>query len=48
MRKIVLKLLTQDTSNQDGIALKRMKAALSAQYLKKSDRTLNFDEIALG
>ncbi|WP_238583444.1 hypothetical protein, partial [Legionella israelensis] len=34
-RKIVLKLLTQDTSNQDGIALKRMKAALSTQYLKK-------------
>lgn len=35
MRKIVLKLLTQDTSSQDGIALKRMKAALSTQYLKK-------------
>lgn len=35
MRKIVLKLLNQDTSNKDGIVLKRMKAALSTQYLKK-------------
>jgi len=35
MRKIILKLLTQDTSNKDGIALKRMKAALSNQYFKK-------------
>jgi hypothetical protein len=35
MRKIVLKLLTDETSSQDGIALKRMKAALSTQYLKK-------------
>jgi predicted transposase YbfD/YdcC len=35
MRKIVLKLLIDETSSQDGIALKRMKAALSTQYLKK-------------
>jgi predicted transposase YbfD/YdcC len=35
MRKIVLKLLTDETSTQDGIALKRMKSALSTQYLKK-------------
>lgn len=34
MRKIVLKLL-KDSSSHDGIALKRLKAALSIQYLKK-------------
>nr|WP_242604099.1 ISAs1 family transposase [Legionella israelensis] len=47
MRKIVLKLLTQDTSNQDGIALKRMKAASFYSIFEKSDWILNFDEIAL-
>lgn len=35
MRKIVLKLLVDDKSSQEGITLKRMKAALSNQYLKK-------------
>lgn len=35
MRKIVLMLLTKDKSSQDGIALKRLKAALSTRYLKK-------------
>lgn len=35
MRKIVLKLLVDDKSSQEGIALKRIKAALSTQYLKK-------------
>nr|WP_276309331.1 ISAs1 family transposase [Legionella qingyii] len=35
MRKIILKLLEEDKSSQDGIALKRMKAALSTQYLRK-------------
>ncbi|VEB33731.1 Transposase IS4 family protein [Legionella cherrii] len=35
MRKIVLKLLTDEKTNTDGIALKRMRAALSVQYTKK-------------
>lgn len=35
MRKIVLKLLVDEDSNKEGIALKRMKAALSTRYLKK-------------
>lgn len=35
MRKIVLKLLTEDKSSQEGIALKRLKAAFSTRYLKK-------------
>lgn len=35
MRKIVLKLLHEDKSTSGGIAIKRMKAALSTQYLKK-------------
>lgn len=35
MRKIVLKLLVDETSSHEGIALKRLKAALSTQYLKK-------------
>lgn len=35
MRKIVLKLLVDETSSREGIALKRLKAALSTQYLKK-------------
>ena len=35
MRKIVLKLLNDEQSSQEGIVLKRMKAALSTQYLKK-------------
>ena len=35
MKKIVLKLLTNEKKNRDGIALKRMKAALSVQYTKK-------------
>lgn len=35
MRRIVLKLLVDESSSQQGIALKRMKAALSTQYLKK-------------
>jgi hypothetical protein len=34
MRKIVLKLLTDVKTNTDGIALKRIKAALSVQYIK--------------
>jgi hypothetical protein len=35
MRKIVLKLLTDERTNNDGIALKRLKAALSVKYTKK-------------
>jgi len=35
MRKIVLKLLTSEKTNTQGIALKRMRAALSVQYTKK-------------
>lgn len=35
MRKIVLKLLEDDVSTVGGIAMKRIKAALSVQYLKK-------------
>lgn len=35
MRKIVLKLLTDEKTSTDGIALKRLKAALSVQYTKK-------------
>lgn len=35
MRKIVLKLLTNEKSNNHGVALKRMKAALSVQYTGK-------------
>ena len=35
MRKIVLKLLSDDNSSRDGVALKRMRAAISVQYLKK-------------
>jgi predicted transposase YbfD/YdcC len=35
MRKIVLKLLTDEKTNNHGIALKRMKAALSVKYTKK-------------
>ncbi|WP_058513685.1 ISAs1 family transposase [Legionella santicrucis] len=35
MRKIVLKLLEDDQSSQKGIALKRLKAALSTKYLRK-------------
>lgn len=35
MRKIVLKLLMADCKTDSGIALKRMKAALSEQYMKK-------------
>lgn len=35
MRKIVLKLLCDEPSSQDGIALKRLNAALSTQYLRK-------------
>ncbi|WP_173237651.1 hypothetical protein [Legionella antarctica] len=35
MRKIVLKLLVDDKVSQEGIALKRLKFALSCQYLKK-------------
>lgn len=35
MRKIVIEVLNDETSSQDGISLKRMKAALSTQYEKK-------------
>jgi predicted transposase YbfD/YdcC len=35
MRKIVLKLLTDEKTSNDGITLKRMRAALSVQYTKK-------------
>ena len=35
MRKIILKLFHEKKSTSGGIALKRMKAALSAQYLRK-------------
>ena len=35
MRKIVLKLLTDDKETDAGIALKRIKAALSVRYTKK-------------
>lgn len=35
MRRIVLKLLNDETSCSDGIALKRIKAALSVRYLRK-------------
>ncbi|KTD21436.1 ISAs1 family transposase [Legionella israelensis] len=35
MCKIILKLLIDDKDNQDGIALKRIKSALSTQYMKK-------------
>lgn len=35
MRKIVLKLLNDDTSSQSGVALKRAKASLSTKYLRK-------------
>lgn len=35
MRKIVLKLLNDEKTNNDGVALKRMRAALSVQYTKK-------------
>jgi predicted transposase YbfD/YdcC len=35
MRKIVLKLLHDENSCPDGIAMKRLKAALSTRYLKK-------------
>lgn len=35
MRKIVLKLLSDDKETDAGIALKRMKAALSVRYTKK-------------
>lgn len=35
MRKIVLKLLVDEKSTPNGIAIKRMKAALSTHYLKK-------------
>jgi len=35
MRKIVLKLLENETSSRHGIAMKRMQAALSTRYLRK-------------
>lgn len=35
MRKIVLKLLNDETSCSDGIAAKRIRAALSVRYLRK-------------
>lgn len=35
MRKIVLKLLNDETSVEGGVQLKRLKAALSTRYLKK-------------
>jgi predicted transposase YbfD/YdcC len=35
MRKIVLKLLNDETSVKGGVQLKRIKAALSTRYLKK-------------
>ena len=35
MRKIVLKLLTDEKTSTNGIALKRLKSALSVQYTKK-------------
>jgi hypothetical protein len=35
MRKIVLKLLTDEKTSNHGIALKRIRAALSVQYTKK-------------
>jgi predicted transposase YbfD/YdcC len=35
MRKIVLKLLNDETSCSDGVAVKRIKAALSTRYLRK-------------
>ncbi|HHT0594110.1 TPA: hypothetical protein ACTXXA_002327 [Legionella anisa] len=47
MRKIVLNMLNNEQTNSQGIALKRMRAAFSVQYTKKSDRFLNFEEIAL-
>lgn len=34
MRKIVLKLLQDETSCTDGIAAKRMRAALNTRYLR--------------
>lgn len=35
MRKIVLKLLEDETSSRHGIAIKRLQAALSTRYLRK-------------
>jgi len=35
MRKIVLKLLNDETTCSNGIAIKRMKAAMSVRYLRK-------------
>lgn len=35
MRKIVLKLLEEETSSKQGIAAKRLQAALSTRYLRK-------------
>lgn len=35
MRKIVLKLLNDESSSKDGVAIKRLKAALSTRYLRK-------------
>ena len=35
MRKMVLKLLEDETTSKNGIAMKRLQAALSTRYLRK-------------
>ena len=35
LRKIVLKLLEEETSSKQGIAAKRLQAAFSSKYLRK-------------